>query len=1041
MGKRLKQIMYYHAHTTAAVYPKKDDNCKDIWITVMEEATKVTVRKRPFGRALQEQQRYILQAMAITVLCTLPGLAKYYSKTPGKSAKWMQSLLTRAGDAPGLRDKVKKHGYSAVILDYFMVPWMESHPMEVFSDTAPRGEQNTVSSSVLGTMVNEMYISKAAQLARQRLRVEQHEAPTIMKPTIHMIKQVTERKFPSADDELDSLPPIVYMPPMDCQTGAISWDADKKDEQQQRYGATSIFVTVNDVNTGIRYLKRAASAGVGSVSNAFIKSVFEIGSDEVELYLTPFVNACISGSIHKWAMELLLMSRLALIPKPNGDFRPLGIGSAIYRLINTTLSKKVEKEVSMKLQPHQFAVGIRDAGAILHTVAQSVFEAGTADDSTHEDCDILKIDIANAYNTMRRKCIYQGLLEIEPSLVRWFLLTHNISSDLVHSTGAVVGRCGTGVKQGDPLASMLFAVGLHKVLVNVHNLVRERHKDTVYARAFAYADDFNLVGDVNKLRELLPDVEQMIQTDTGMRIAVHKTNVVLARDTEHITNPTRSWLTDNDIPHSFDGGDMMGVPFGTNNYVISTVSTKVKEVYEDTHILKYFKHHHKYKILSMCINTRPQYLTRCLDPFKDVDKTFSDFDKHVTSALRTIMMADDDVFQHRIHVMRGLRQSLSGGSMPRLAQHRRYALRKARLNVHRFLTQSDVAVLLVATKKWKSQWMMRRRVFTPTADFDESEFDRTDIRFHLKGHTLGQIPDDAIQKVKITGEPQYEDGESIMELRRRVDDDWFAFQIWEHQNEMKSLIQQNHTIIAAQCLSQSCPNSGNALAWLPTRRNTIKDDMFVSLLRLRFGVPPLWPLPTQQCPCRERGLPYKLQDEPLHALTCRLTGRRRFLTVRHDKIRDCLARELQKVDGTTGIAKEPPIGNDERRADLAVTFAGTRYLLDIAIVCPSTKHMVETHHTHLQPGAAAAHKYAQKMRKYKEDIAAEDQSTTKFLPFVIETGHRIHQPAVEWLDRIAKHSPRAKTQIQQVYSAISRQLMFSQLNMIVQFNKQQASQQ
>ena len=100
-----------------------------------------------------------------------------------------------------------------------------------------------------------------------------------------------------------------------------------------------------------------------------------------------------------------------------------------------------------------------------------------------------------------------------------------------------------------------------------------------------------------------------------------------------------------------------------------------------------------------------------------------------------------------------------------------------------------------------------------------------------------------------------------------------------------------------------------------------------------------------------------------------------------DKIRDCFARELQKVD-TTGIAKEPPIGNDERRADLAVTFAGTRYLLDIAIVCPSTKHM-ETHHTHLQPGASAAHKYAQKMRKYKEDIAAEDQLTTKFFRLLL----------------------------------------------------------
>jgi len=542
---------------------------------------------------------------------------------------------------------------------------------------------------------------------------------------------------------------------------------------------------------------------------------------------------------------------------------------------------------------------------------------------------------------------------------------------------------------------------------------------------------------------LLPEVEQIIQTDTGMQLAMHKTSVVLARDREHILTPTLSWLTNDQIPHSYDGGEMMGVPFGTNQYVSETVSEKVKEVYEDTDILKYFKHHHKYKILSMCINTRPQYLTRCLDPnLQDMDRVFVNFDKHVTLALTAFMMVNDDMLRKQIHKMRGLRQTLSGGSMLRLAQHRRYALRKARLNVHRFLTQSDAAVLLVATRKWKAQELMARRVIDPTADFDESAFVRTDIRFHLKGHTLGRIPSDAVRKVTITGEPQH-DGESIMELRRQVDDDWFAFQITEHQKvlgEMRS-IQQNHTIVAAQCLSQSCPNSGNALSWLPTRRNTIKDDMFIALLRLRFGVPPLWPVPDQECPCREKGSPYQLRDEPLHALTCRLKGRRHYLPLRHDKLRDCLARELEKVDGTTGIAKEPSIGNHERRADLAVTFAGTRYLLDVAIVCPATGHMVETHKTHLRPGAAAAHKYAEKINSYKKEVAAEDQSTTKFLPFVVETGHRMHHAAVEWLDRIANHSPRAKTQVQHVYAAISRQLMFSQLNMIVQFNKQQASQQ
>ena len=40
-------------------------------------------------------------------------------------------------------------------------------------------------------------------------------------------------------------------------------------------------------------------------------------------------SICLNGNLDVHAMETMLLTRLALLPKPGSDFRPLGIGGAI----------------------------------------------------------------------------------------------------------------------------------------------------------------------------------------------------------------------------------------------------------------------------------------------------------------------------------------------------------------------------------------------------------------------------------------------------------------------------------------------------------------------------------------------------------------------------------------------------------------------------------------------------------------------------------------------------------------------------------------
>jgi hypothetical protein len=168
-------------------------------------------------------------------------------------------------------------------------------------------------------------------------------------------------------------------------------------------------VDEDELRKSLRVLSKQKSAGVSTVSNTMLRRVFVDGkADTVATVLLPFARMCTSGCVCQDAMQLLLASRLALVPKcdasapppqpgqpaPVQDYRPLGVGDTLVRLISTSLMTQEGKAVGKKLAPQQLAVSVSDGCAIITSALQCLYDHGRAG---REGCDFLLMDMKNAY--------------------------------------------------------------------------------------------------------------------------------------------------------------------------------------------------------------------------------------------------------------------------------------------------------------------------------------------------------------------------------------------------------------------------------------------------------------------------------------------------------------------------------------------------------------------------------------------------------------------------------------------------------------------
>ena len=114
------------------------------------------------------------------------------------------------------------------------------------------------------------------------------------------------------------------------------------------------------------------------------------------------------------------------------------------RLISTAMCAQEGSEVGKLLSPLQLAVRITDGTCIVAATAQATFTHGRAGAGC---CDILKMDLKNAYGTVLRTAILRGLRKYAPGLIRWFIISYGGPTRLFHS---VRGLGEGGGKAGRP---------------------------------------------------------------------------------------------------------------------------------------------------------------------------------------------------------------------------------------------------------------------------------------------------------------------------------------------------------------------------------------------------------------------------------------------------------------------------------------------------------------------------------------------------------------------------------------------------------------
>lgn len=359
-----------------------------------------------------------------------------------------------------LQRLIGDYGLAAVILDYFVLPHIREFPRHT-----PSGErQTTASKRTLQTLIrHHMRLSKAMSLAESKYEAEELGA-TKAAPTAEEVKAVFEQKFPAAP-EGSELPAVDSLPKMNWRTGKLV-DVDGTDCEED----ASFFLESDTLEAVLAGLSKPATAGVSTTTNLFLRRTFKDGlSPAAENVLLPFCRMFLAGAFSRVAVALLQAGRLALIPKgEKGEkaFRPLGIGDAMTRLVGKCIMKQEGRTIGLRLAKLQVAVSVSDGTTVMAEIAQMMFDLGRS---------MLALDCANAYNTVNRDAVLRGLKEHAPQLVRWFLTCYSGDTRVYHITHGFVGTCRTGVKQGDPLPTLFFALALQEALEKIDADVKHAH--------------------------------------------------------------------------------------------------------------------------------------------------------------------------------------------------------------------------------------------------------------------------------------------------------------------------------------------------------------------------------------------------------------------------------------------------------------------------------------------------------------------------------------------------------------------------------------
>ena len=180
--------------------------------------------------------------------------------------------------------------------------------------------------------------------------------------------------------------------------------------------------------------------------------------------ITNLTNKILRGDVSDYAVKLLFSSNLTALKKKDGGIRPVAVDNVFRRLAAKVGCYAVYRAVSHELWPIQ--LGVSDKGgaeAAVHAVR--TFITNNIDSNDHKI--ISRLDIMNAFNSVRRDHVLQTRLDRTPEIAELSFLAYSKPSSVIASGHSITSS--TGVQQGDPIDPLLFALAVDQIASGVRS--------------------------------------------------------------------------------------------------------------------------------------------------------------------------------------------------------------------------------------------------------------------------------------------------------------------------------------------------------------------------------------------------------------------------------------------------------------------------------------------------------------------------------------------------------------------------------------------
>jgi hypothetical protein len=676
-----------------------------------------------------------------------------------------------------------------------------------------------------------------------------------------------------------------------------------------------------------------------------------------------------NGHLPEEARQLLLASRLVGLAKPDNGVRPIAIGELFYRLAAVSAARKATPEAAALLTPHQYGLGVAGgAEQLLHSLQHTLTDKSSR-------LAALKIDISNAFNSCNRAQLLQQLYSTRELSAIYRIVDFAYSAPttlILQRTGGQTIQSTNGVRQGDPLSTLLFCLHMR----NIYAQVAQKAAVSVYA----YVDDLHVVGEPAEVIKALTAIKSALQA-ASLTCNTAKSHFAWFHDDDApLQSRVKRSLAEDDVTVHYDWMEVVGAAIGRDEKAIE------EGLWEVTDSSKYAAFFRRLQLdelpvpsamllLHNCMVPQLNYLLRCTPP-PCIESLAQQFDERMLeSAADKLDLTEEERNDDTASCLQArLKEGGFGLTSATLTSAGAYLGSVAAAHSTAALARYSSDNNPLPSDSLLHGWLelSTRHVVTRTPHSSEHLPTSAASFFQFYANSRSSAPS-TLQRTLNTQASQHRFDASFDTAKEKGD---------RQLAHLKSI-----TAPHAWVWKTVMPISSALI---------LRDQQYRVAARLNLGLDPVkdMDVPDKCHACNKSGV---FNNDHWHRLSCKAGGGA-GINHRHHAVNNALYEAALLLGGQAAKEVKGLAGNSRLRPDLQMVFHGEHLLSDVMIthpLAPSQLHRTARG----RPLAQSTQRAQAKHIKYRE-VARQHRAI--FLPFVAETYGGLTPAAVQLVERMAR---------------------------------------